>query len=152
MDGEFLERCIMILNEMALDPEIYPRQEYPVVILFPDECCTEKHNALVADLGLDAEKIETEIYNLIFYFKNGIVYPGSDEYTYADAETKVRSEFQAYFRELSMYNDDLIRDGYTPRFTVALLRQGNYISSDGMYICIESYVANEKNESESMVQ
>jgi hypothetical protein len=168
---EFVTRCITILNEMALDPEIYPYQEIPaVILLFPEESRDEKHNALVMGLGLDATKIESKVgHSKIFHFDNGIVNgivnPANEElgcgfetqialgFTISnmdldsipdpDAETKVRSAFRSYFEIVCLACDDLRKDDCIPRFTVGDLLLKDYISPDGTYMRISFHIAYE---------
>jgi hypothetical protein len=147
---DFLERCITILNEMALDPEIYPRQECPIVFLYPGEDYADKRAGYMIDLGLsEADMVMPVIFRQYHVIRNASGNGNGEETSDApctcgfevvatvsagsDMETTMRSVYPVFFGSIcNAFDAWSAEHGCTPRFAlVSIFRMEDNYTVEG---------------------
>jgi hypothetical protein len=161
MDSEFLEMCISTFNEMALDPEIYPRQDCPIIFMYPGEDYADKRTGYMIDLGLsDADLAVPLVYRQYHVLRNVTGNGGADEETPdnlctcygviatipndSDLESTIRSAFPAYFTAIcNMMDAWSTGHNCTPRFVLVFLdrvEDNTTVDDNDVEICADANI------------
>jgi hypothetical protein len=157
---------ISILNELASDLAIYPRQECPLVMLHDDEDRMDKYTEYVDGLEMDRTKIKvrgntyvSHIADNFVDIKDGIVFPtvaanpGTHYYNMippmnekmtmeanATMDTKVRLVLEHYMRHIRELYEELAKIGYIPRFILGSVFRHPSQAHRGIYTSISSLI------------